>query len=839
MAPVMELHSDSEDVHGGSEWSSTLTRRLLYHGPLPLAAGPKGRTARPSSALVTRCTVPRGRSPDSLDNTVSPKARLRSPSHRSSSPGTDLQPDEEWSSLQPARDRGSGPNTGERRDSQDGHRQMQQGALAQSVDGSSPSQGSRSWRSPGRSYRATVQLLSSEFPAPASQVSSESSRSLVMELGNSPDASRHPSLPRAPLQDISLATWFRHFDKNLNGRIDYQEFLDGMRSLDYQDEHIQNLWREMDADNNGELTFDEIDFEQAQMWASFRKWCGTKFEGPRDMIVRIRDVYAEVHGLPRSQEEVLTDVEFEAGIAHFGWDKGFAVVLFRALDTAQEDEISARSLEWLKVEVRKHKQKEEAKKRALRMAALRSHNKQVGQFVRNDFKALLKRSFGHLFRAWRRALDPKGTMTVPRSEVYKVVRQLKWKGDVRALWQALDHDASGLTTLEELDPGCAQLLAQFKEWATLQWGPKCAVPMFTAMDRTRRKKLSYSQFVQECEVRGFLRKTKTLATWLDWQDKKCLQVDDFAFLDAWRPPAWLTATPNQAAAEEFKVCLKAKYGSVLKGWRSAMDKDNSNCCNWHEFQEAAKIIKHTHDVAGSWLALDEDLSGFITLKEIDEEAHCSLLKFKQWAEDEFGGVRSAFKVLDRDASGELTYREFRGACRNYGFAGDTKSLFHSLDTGGEGRIQLREVSFLDAWEVPTVGTTLDVPKLPPGVLVPWQQSGTPVPGPGAYDVPCSFAATDRVPVVRHCGTFSFAQRKETKKFAKSVGPANYDPSLQPTTQRKPAWSFGGAGRPTTPTPVQPPAHLARRSPSPRCAGHTSPVPGTYELRPLGSKGARY
>merc|ERR1719282_1435490 len=115
-----------------------------------------------------------------------------------------------------------------------------------------------------------------------------------------------------------------------------------------------------------------------------------------------------------------------------------------------------------------------------------------------------------------------------------------------------------------------------------------------------------------------------------------------------------------------------------------MDKDNSNSCNWHEFQEAAKAVKYNNDVAGAWLSLDEDLSGFITLKEIDSAAHDSLLEFKNWADNEFGGVRSAFKIFDRDNSGELTFKEFRNACRNYGFPGNLRNLFLCIDQGGDG-----------------------------------------------------------------------------------------------------------------------------------------------------------
>mmetsp|Transcript_23897 Transcript_23897/g.60347 ORF Transcript_23897/g.60347 Transcript_23897/m.60347 type:complete len:261 (+) Transcript_23897:165-947(+) len=224
------------------------------------------------------------------------------------------------------------------------------------------------------------------------------------------------------------------------------------------------------------------------------------------------------------------------------------------------------------------------------------------------------------------------------------------------------------------------------------------------------------------------------------------------------------------------------------------------------------------------------------------------MEFKRWAEAEFGGVKSAFRVLDMDSSGELTYWEFRGACRNYGFQGDTKALFESLDIGGERLLHVKEVAFLDDWEdIPEVGASSN-PNFAGGALAkdasepagrrdkdepggpPMLEWNTPVPGPGAYNVPCSFGVADRVPGARHCGTYTFANSLKPPRSSKSVGPANYNPSLRPTAERKPAWSFGGSS-----------GRGPRRSELPKSArggdlvgggrsGRTSPGPGAYEVR---------
>ncbi|CAJ1426941.1 unnamed protein product [Effrenium voratum] len=102
------------------------------------------------------------------------------------------------------------------------------------------------------------------------------------------------------------------------------------------------------------------------------------------------------------------------------------------------------------------------------MPRLKRRSMQEAQLALRSFKTFLKKQFGNLLRAWRKALDLDGSMTLQRSELFKAVKALNWKGNCRALWKALDHDASGITTIEELDPYSAQVLAQFREWAVSQ-----------------------------------------------------------------------------------------------------------------------------------------------------------------------------------------------------------------------------------------------------------------------------------------------------------------------------------------------------------------------------------
>ena len=80
---------------------------------------------------------------------------------------------------------------------------------------------------------------------------------------------------------------------------------------------------------------------------------------------------------------------------------------------------------------------------------MKQRTAQEAQLALKSFKVFMKKQFGNSFRAWRSALDLDGSMNLQRAELFKAVKAMNWKGNIRALWKALDHDSSGITTIEE------------------------------------------------------------------------------------------------------------------------------------------------------------------------------------------------------------------------------------------------------------------------------------------------------------------------------------------------------------------------------------------------------
>ncbi|CAE7496790.1 Poc5 [Symbiodinium pilosum] len=595
--------------------------------------------------------------------------------------------------------------------------------------------------------------------------SAERARATLEELAAQDAAPKKSAVER--LHDIALEAdcatmlkaWFQYLDKDQSGRIDYSEFDKGLKEMKFTGGPKQTLklWQELDSDMSGAISFDEFTLpEEAELWRTFCRFAGSTFSSGRDMLKRIQKQYADANAVDKVADKAVTEQELCESLVALGWTGGQESMFFDAFAIENEHQVRciyARSMRWVDREAKMWKLKQAAKKKAEKMASLKQKSLHEARSALRSFKAFLKKHFGNMLRAWRKALDVDGSMTLQRSELFKAVKTLNWKGNCRALWQALDHDQSGITTIEELDPSSAQLLAYFREWALTVSPSKRPSEVFEVLDRFRRKKLSHTQFLQEVESRGFNRWSKQLVPILDWQEKDYLCVRDLEFLDVWRAPAWLTHVADPEAAQAFRKQLVARHGHILKAWRFAMDKDCSNSCNWHEFQEAAKLVRFHGNLAGAWLALDADCSGSISLKEIDPEAHECLTAFKTWADAEFSGVRSAFKVLDADGSGSLNFREFKSAVRMYGFTGDCKLLFQCLDQMGKGSLQMHEVSFLDNWTNEDLVAESELGSLDDGASSRrrFGENGdrlleyyTENPGPGTYAMPGGFGASDRL-----------------------------------------------------------------------------------------------
>merc|ERR1740138_1957636 len=106
----------------------------------------------------------------------------------------------------------------------------------------------------------------------------------------------------------------------------------------------------------------------------------------------------------------------------------------------------------------------------------------------------------------------------------------------------------------------------------------------------------------------------------------------------------------------------------------------------------------------AWRALDDDLSGWLTLSEFDSQTYETLSRFCSWAAAGHGVVSNAFPKLVANSEASVGHYEFRTICKPSGLADEHISdIFVGLDVDGSGSIGIDEVRFLDQWKLDSDG----------------------------------------------------------------------------------------------------------------------------------------
>jgi len=494
-----------------------------------------------------------------------------------------------------------------------------------------------------------------------------------------------------------IVAWRRLFDENGDGFVSCREFMDAVSVLKYEDD-IADLWHRLDEDGSKVLTLDEFDEPSGKLMMDFKNFLIELGGGGPGAVARafqILDTKKQGHMSRDEMDTVLAEHGFEHGAEmHAGLDfDGRGYVTIDELIFLEDNYLNKRMMEKSQEALWAAQQRELRKK-------MREREKLESALAYYQFRQLLKGLFGSYVRAWR-ALDADGSWSLSMSEVFTTCKRLGFKGKVRPLWKALDVYNEGCAKIENIDRESAEVLAQFRRWCMSRGG---LGKVYAEMDKDNTKKIKIEAFMKRCKKLGYKRPKETLEFLF-----KCLDLDgfgylsppNFTFLDDWRPPEWITAQCDPKAVEVLKKKLTSTFGNFIKAWRQCLDTDSSNKVTWAEFNRACERLKFDPKPrrAAAWRGLDDDNSGYITLAELDPESNEQLINFRTWADENFGSVRLAFKLLDRDKSGHLSYAEFRSAVAKYGLIGDTRMLFDAFDINSSGAITLDNMTFLESWDL--------------------------------------------------------------------------------------------------------------------------------------------
>lgn len=537
-----------------------------------------------------------------------------------------------------------------------------------------------------------------------------------------------------------IVAWNRYFDVNHDKRVTLEEFTNGMRTLEYP-LNIDSLYRQIDRTEAGYITLNEIDPFSADLWNSFKAWCGHMFTSADEMVAQLsaedgldhlRSLVSNDHAKQKEKEKDYDHLgrpltkhdprghggvlfmqrrgfnkqQFIENCACLGWYNSSEKLLFKALDVNENRIVCVDDILWFDKERWRQLRKNASKSRGAKgnLAVMRQRVQAMRSM--QAFLVFLRRKFGFAYRAWRQFLDKDGRMMVNRREFFAACRLMSWNGDVAALWHVLDSDENGFTTFEDLAATEAILLAKFKMWMNSNFtDAKTLMRALNTVNGSHTKlsksgRLTKELWIEACEKKRCPMDFGMVFDLLDYEGHGSVTLKNLKSLDRWQiKTEWLLAEPSKDAAKEFVAHLLTRYRHAVKAWVKAMDRTHCGKVLYSDFRYAAEHINFKGSVPGAWLALDEDSSGFITLKEVDAAAAETLGKFRVWADEEFGGVVLAMEHLDADESGTLSLKEFKRGLHQHGFRGDVLDLFHSLDFDGKGQLYPSEMFFLDEWEL--------------------------------------------------------------------------------------------------------------------------------------------
>jgi Ca2+-binding EF-hand superfamily protein len=308
--------------------------------------------------------------------------------------------------------------------------------------------------------------------------------------------------------------------------------------------------------------------------------------------------------------------------------------------------------------------------------------------ARITFVRHLRDTYSNEVRAWRNGLDPKRKFELDSRDIRTYCRKHDLNLDTGDLWKSLDKDCDGYFRLEELCVGAADVLASFQHWACSEFGSCVTIwdrpEMVEARSKPQKdngwaseKKVLFATFVEVLRSLNWpafddASARQLLLSSLDIYGCGFISCSDLEWLDAWQMSEWLCAEADPAAWEDLRASIMHAFKHPLKAWRQLLDTDNSNNVSWSEFKEACEKIRFKGNIGGAWRALNARLASSISMKEYDSASADLLNSFKDWAETNFGSVKLAFKAIDVNNTGKLSYQELKRACQNLKWSGEVR-----------------------------------------------------------------------------------------------------------------------------------------------------------------------
>lgn len=330
-----------------------------------------------------------------------------------------------------------------------------------------------------------------------------------------------------------------------------------------------------------------------------------------------------------------------------------------------------------------------------------------------DFLQFGARKFGNAVRLWF-AIDPEENMKIAEKQFARACEDIGFRGNIVALWRHLNRDGSGQVSLIDVDSQAAILLADFKVLLEKQFDNSLEKFM-RFVDLNKSNRVAKEQFVQAMQKLPFQGSAKRLFDLICRFNSGAISLKNLQFLHKWSPPLYLFSKGDQQMLDDLLGALKELHqDNMLRAWFKSMDTEQTMRVSWIKFNVACARIprqgrfanllpKTDKEVAAVWRMLDEDCSGWIALREFDQDVHEAASAFKNWCDKTYGGIAKFVAKVERvDQGGQkVSKAAFRKALVQQGAVTSQQAnmLFDGLDIADTGLLGEQDVKFLDKWDL--------------------------------------------------------------------------------------------------------------------------------------------
>lgn len=307
--------------------------------------------------------------------------------------------------------------------------------------------------------------------------------------------------------------------------------------------------------------------------------------------------------------------------------------------------------------------------------------------------------FGGMVRLWR-CIDVHGNMRVSQVQFLRCLMDLGFAGDARELFQTLNQDQTGTLLFHHFAPRAAQRVAELMQWVR---GSGQTLTKLLASAVGHGVHCNENQLVNLLKQRGFQNEAaiRDVFEIVDRNSDETISSSDTQVLDKWDFPEWLTAVPDEIAAEGVKeLLIELCDGHVLRTWRH-FDRQATLRIAWHEFRQACRKLlppEELEKLPSVWRAWDDDLSGWLTLQEYDSAAAADLIELCTWVQGTFGNFMAVFPKMQQAPDYRISPSEFRNTFRPSGLSDAALlDIFAGVDLDAHNSIGAAEIRVLDTW----------------------------------------------------------------------------------------------------------------------------------------------